>query len=127
MNSAWESELEEKAKSLMTTLAESAEEFALEISTRGDTLGTFGDEAVLHKICHSTFVDGWLAIPRKEWRLVKQALEWRHANGRRFPEEREWILLVNGELAKRAEILGGMEGLRLRRLIPNIAAGAQVE
>ena len=77
---------------------------------------------VLNHIDPEAFVDAWMSGRGEGWIYISWALDERYRKGDvtgTLSEERTWAVEVCKVLQSRADKLGGYQGLRIRRIIPN--------
>ncbi|MDB2438800.1 KAP family NTPase [Hellea sp.] len=88
-------------------------------------VGKYASVPVLHYIAEEKFIDTWFSIPKTNWREVQYALNSRYESGslqagKNLETERDWAVRLRESLEARAAALGGYQGLRITRIIPNL-------
>jgi len=121
---AFEDQSETIAGEILYALKTDAEKFLQLICyMRGG--GKYASVPVLHYIDTEIFIETWFSIPKTDWRLVQYALNNRYEigglqDGKNLEAERDWAIRLRESLEARAASLGGYQGLRITRIIPNL-------
>jgi hypothetical protein len=106
---------------ILKTLSQDGREFYRKLCRWDGHESPYAMIPVLKDIEPSMFVDTWLAAPRSEWSMIKQALEDRlipRCVADKLKEECRFGLGVLSEMEQRCKALTGFEQLRLRRILP---------
>lgn len=112
------------AEEILDALKVDAENFT-ELICYGRGKGKYASVPVLHYIPIEKFIETLFGIPKREWGEVQDAFNRRYENGglqdgKNLEAERDWAIRLRGSLEARAAALGGYQGLRIRRFIPDL-------
>ena len=121
---AFENQEEQIADEILSALRDDTDKFAKLISYwLGE--GRYASVPVLQFIDTEKFVDTWLNIPMKSWRIVQYSINSRYElgglqDGKNLESERDWAIQLRKSLEARAAKLDGYKRLRIKRIIPNL-------
>ncbi|QSF21076.1 P-loop NTPase fold protein [Citrobacter freundii] len=113
---------------LLDTLKSNPESFCGLISSDYSVKGKYLNYDVMSQVDVVNFVTTWLDLPRKYWRKISDALEYRYGSGRYnndLANEQKWIKDVINELESRASTVTGFERFRIQRIVPTIPEARQ--